>query len=823
MCPGCAVGRAAWIGSGVAAALAASAVAVFALRMRKRSEQQLRGRDELFRSIVEALPALVGYVDRDLRCKFVNRAYRSWTGRPPEELLGRLVPDVMDASSMAIAEPHFQRVLAGETVRYEIDVPFPDGTLRCLDIAHLPHLVDGKTCGFVALVQDVTERRRTVDALRESEAQYRASFERVGAGRAEADYRSGRFLQVNRRLCEITGYSDEELLARTLSDITHRDDLVTERLGLLELGRQETGECQMENRYVRKDGSVVWVHVNVSMIRTADGRPLRTVFVMQDATSRRRAEATLRASEEHQRLAVQAADLGVWHWDLRSEPWRGVWNDRLLAMAGLTPGMYMTPERFVDLLHPDERERVFAGVQRAISEHSDYRDEFRVVHPDGTVSWISWTGRVLYAVDGTPERMIGVALDVTDRKRAEETQREADHRKDEFLAMLAHELRNPLVPIRNAVRLLQLIGSREPQCIEAQAMIDRQVTHMVRLIDDLLDVSRITRGAIILRRKVVAVARCIEQAVEQARPITVARGQMFTVSSSCDGVWIHVDPTRLVQVLDNLLANASKFTPPGGEISLTAERSGDDEVVIRVRDTGVGIAPDVLPRVFDLFFQEEDAIDRSQGGLGIGLTLVKTLVELHGGHVDVRSAGRGMGTEFVLTLRCLPPALRLRPASPTSRVPAVTRPMRLLIVEDNVDVALSFQRLLKIDGHEVRLAHDGMEALEIVLSYTPDVAFIDIGLPRIDGYELARRLRQMRPLGATVLIALSGYGREADKRRALEAGFDQHMTKPIDCEIVEALLASLGAVEPSQEVHVVAAEMTSTPGRQVRPLPRQLP
>jgi PAS domain S-box-containing protein len=802
VCLGCAVAPTSWIESGVAT-LAVSAIALFALRMRKRTEQELRGRDELFRSIVEALPAIVAYVDRDLRCRFVNGAYRSWRGRPPEELLGKRVPEMMDASSMEIAEPHFQRVLAGETVRYEIDVPFGDGTLRCLDIAHVPHVVGGKTHGFVALVQDVTEQRRTEDALRESAAQYRASLERVGVGRAEADFHSGRLLRVNPRLCEITGYSEEELLARTLSDITHPDDRVTGRLELLELGSQETGEHEVENRYVRKDGSVIWLHVNVSMIRTGDGRPLRTVFVIRDATSRRRAEAALQASEEHQRLAVQAADLGVWHWDLRSLPWRGVWNDRLFAMAGLTPEMYMTPERFLALIHPSDREQVLTRTQRALVEHTEYRDEFRAVHPDGTVSWISCTGRVLLAVDGTPERVIGVASDITERKRAEEQQRDADRRKDEFLGMLAHELRNPLVPIRNAVRLLQLIGSREPQCMEAQSMIDRQVTHMVRLIDDLLDVSRITRGAITLQRKVVAVARCIEQAVEQARPITVARGQTLTVSSLCDGVWIHVDPTRLVQVLDNLLANASKFTPPGGEISVTVERSADDEVVIRVRDTGAGIPPDVLPRVFDLFFQEDNALDRSQGGLGLGLTLVKRLVESHGGHVEARSAGRGMGAEFVVTLRCLPPALRLQPGSNTSRLPAGSRPMRLLIVEDNVDVALSFQRLLEIDGHEVRVAHDGMQALELVSSYTPDVAFIDLGLPRVDGYELAPRLRQMRPLAATVLIALSGYGRDADKRRALEAGFDQHMTKPIDCETVETLLASLGAVEPSREVHVV--------------------
>jgi CheY-like chemotaxis protein len=319
------------------------------------------------------------------------------------------------------------------------------------------------------------------------------------------------------------------------------------------------------------------------------------------------------------------------------------------------------------------------------------------------------------------------------------------------------------------------------------------VAHMVRLIDDLLDVSRITRGAVTLRRRPVLLNGCIEQAVEQARALVDRQGQMLTVSLSAEAVWVDADPARLVQVLGNLLTNAAKFTPPGGRINLASE-SRDGEVVIRVHDTGPGIAPERLQQVFELFFQERTTIDRSQGGLGIGLTLVKTLVELHGGRVEAHSAGLGQGAELVVILPCLPvlPLVALQSARPA----AASRPLRLLIVEDNVDAAVSFRQLLELGGHTVRMAHDGLAGLEVARSYTPDVAFIDIGLPGIDGYQLARRLRDMPSFTATTLVALSGYGRDDDKLRAAEAGFDRHFTKPVDTEAVDTLLADIAGGMP---------------------------
>jgi two-component system CheB/CheR fusion protein len=634
----------------------------------KRAKDAIRERDELVRFVVDSIPALVCYVDRELRYRLVNRAYEKWTGRAPEELVGRSVRDVMTPSTLERVDHHLRAVLAGETVHYEMELPFADGRVHNLDVIHVPRMAEGEVSGFASLVRDVTERRRVEDALRESEAQYRASFQLVGVGQAQVDARTGRFVRVNRRLCEITGYSEEELLARTFTDITHPDDRAAERIGLLDLVRGKTDECEIEKRYVRKDGAIAWVQLNVTMIRSADGRPLRTVSVIQDVTA---------------------------------------------------------------------------------------------------------------------------------RKRVEETVREADHRKDEFLAMLAHELRNPLVPIRNSVRLLRLLDPVHPDLAQARDMIDRQVTHLVRLVDDLLDVSRITRGAITLRRQEVLLDTCIEQAVAQVRALVDAQGQRLTVSSTRDPLWVRADPARLVQVLDNLLTNASKFTPPGGRISLVAETLGEDEVVIRVRDTGVGIAPDMLPHVFDLFVQEAGTIDRSRGGLGIGLTLVKRLVELHGGRVDVHSAGHGEGAEFVVTLPCLPPALPLRAPS-HAPAPAATHRLRVLIVEDNADVAMSFKQLLELGGHEVRVARDGVVALEVVESWVPDVALIDVGLPRLDGYELARRLRQRPEFAATALVAVSGYGRDDDKQRAFDAGFDHHFTKPVEIEAVEALFTTLGTGEASE-------------------------
>ncbi|MBI1903192.1 MAG: response regulator [Planctomycetia bacterium] len=364
---------------------------------------------------------------------------------------------------------------------------------------------------------------------------------------------------------------------------------------------------------------------------------------------------------------------------------------------------------------------------------------------------------------------------------------EADRRKDEFLAMLGHELRNPLAPIQSAVEMMKLRALDDPALERARDIVERQVHHMTRLLDDLLDVARITRGKIRLAKEPIELAVIVAQAVETCRPLIEARQHRLSVGLPADAVWLAGDATRLVQVVANLLHNAAKYTEPGGQIWLAGERDGG-EVVVRVRDTGVGIAADMVPRVFDLFVQAVRAPDRSEGGLGIGLTLVRRLVEMHGGTVAAESAGLGRGSEFVVRL----PALVAPPAQARNGAPQdarAARPLRVLVVEDNVEVAESLGMLLEILGHQAHLVHTGPAAVEAAGGLCPDVVLVDIGLPGMDGYEVARHLRRMQDGGQLALIAVSGYGRDEDLARSKAAGFDEHLVKPVTSRRLQAAMA----------------------------------
>jgi signal transduction histidine kinase/DNA-binding response OmpR family regulator len=370
---------------------------------------------------------------------------------------------------------------------------------------------------------------------------------------------------------------------------------------------------------------------------------------------------------------------------------------------------------------------------------------------------------------------------------------EGDRRKSEFLAMLGHELRNPLAPIRSAVEVLRRQGLDHPGLRTARDMIDRQVQLMVRLVDDLLDVARITRGKIQLRKEPVEMAAVAARAVETSRPLIDERRHALTVSVPDEPLWVAGDAARLAQVIANLLNNAAKYTEPGGRIELAVGRDGDCAVV-RVRDTGVGLPPETLSSVFDLFTQVDRSLDRAQGGLGIGLTLVRRLVELHGGRVEAHSAGAGQGSEFIVTLPCLTDAPQPAAEPPPARVEA-GGPRRVLVVDDNVDGAESLATLLKLLGHEVHVAHDGPAALRATADVRPEVVFLDIGLPGMDGYEVARRLR--RPgRNEALLVALTGYGQDEDRRRSREAGFDHHLVKPVDPAVLEELLAGTAVPAP---------------------------
>jgi CheY-like chemotaxis protein/nitrogen-specific signal transduction histidine kinase len=371
--------------------------------------------------------------------------------------------------------------------------------------------------------------------------------------------------------------------------------------------------------------------------------------------------------------------------------------------------------------------------------------------------------------------------------------KDADRRKNEFLAMLSHELRNPLAPVRNAVQILNCCGIDHPQLRTARDVIDRQVTHLARLVDDLLDVSRITRGKIRLQLEVIDIARVVASAVETSRPLIEKHGHDLIVTLPESSIRVRGDAARLAQALANLLNNAAKYTPDGGRIWLIGEIDETD-VVLRVRDTGAGIPTEMLVRVFDLFTQVDRSLDRSQGGLGIGLTLVKQLIEMHGGRVRASSAGLGRGSEFVvrLPIYLADPTVSAR-ADNGLAVKRDPKNRRVLVVDDNVDSAESLATLLRLDGHDVRLAHSGPAAVETAQIFNPEVMLLDIGLPGFDGYEVARRWRNEPKSQSTLIVAISGYGQDEDRHRSRQAGIDHHLTKPIDFCALEKMIAA-GAI-----------------------------
>jgi signal transduction histidine kinase len=378
--------------------------------------------------------------------------------------------------------------------------------------------------------------------------------------------------------------------------------------------------------------------------------------------------------------------------------------------------------------------------------------------------------------------------EVEQRRRAEEALRQADRRKDEFLATLAHELRNPLAPIRNALQILKLAGHDPRTSDDALALMERQLSQMVRLIDDLLDVSRISCNKLELRRERVELASVIRNAVETSRPLIEAAAHELCLALPDRAIYVDADASRLSQVFANLLNNAAKYTEPGGTITLSAERHGI-ETVVTVRDDGAGIPPEMLPHIFNLFTQVDRTLSRSQGGLGIGLTLVQRLVAMHGGSVEARSEGPGKGSEFAVRLPIAPEP----PPHPTHRDPAAiaaSTPCRVLVVDDNEDAARTLGRLLSLMGHEALTAFDGVEAVAMAGEHRPDVILLDIGLPTVDGYEVARAIRR-EPWGERLLmVALTGWGQDADRRRSLQAGFDLHLVKPVEPQVLRGLLAT---------------------------------
>jgi PAS domain S-box-containing protein len=506
------------------------------------------------------------------------------------------------------------------------------------------------------------------------------------------------------------------------------------------------------------------------------------------ARVRREATAALRDSEERLRLALDAASMATFVWDI--ETGHAEFDERMQALLGVPPGSTLGFKRALDIMiHPEDEPRYAQAVGRALEPEGtgELQVDIRVRHPDGAARWIAITGRVQF--EGEPPRALrvaGVAMDITQRKQVEDRLEAADRQKNEFLAMLAHELRNPLAPIRNASELLSRSLPATPRGQAVVDMLKRQVSVLVRLVDDLLDVSRITQGRITLKRRPVLLAEVIAQAMETVEPLIQEKHHEISVVSYRP-LRVYADPTRLVQCVVNVLTNAAKYTQPHGVIRVeTAEEGG--EAVLTIADNGPGITFDLLPHIFDLFVQSERTLDRSQGGLGIGLSLAKRLIEMHGGRIAARSPGPGEGSTFEIRL-----PLSRQDIEHTRDSPLQMPPARILVVDDNADAADSLGSLLQLEGHTVLVTYSSADALAQLSEFKPEIALLDIGLPEIDGYEIARRIKSSPEHRHMRLIALTGYGQADDRQRAKTSGFDDHLVKPVEFLALQRVLAAKGS------------------------------
>jgi len=483
------------------------------------------------------------------------------------------------------------------------------------------------------------------------------------------------------------------------------------------------------------------------------------------------------------RLALEAASVGTWEHVPTTHA--TFWDERSKAIFGYRADDELTFERYVAAIHPEDKDYVFAAITKATDRDGERECslEYRIRVPDGTERWVEAHGRCVFA-DGVPQQIHGTLVDITSRKQAEVAVREAARRKDEFLALLGHELRNPLAPIRTALELMRL---RSPeQAVREREVIERQVQHMMRLVDDLLDLARIARGSITLRREPRDLATVVESAAEIASPLLEQHHHRLELDVPV-GLDVDVDPVRFTQVVANLLTNAAKFTPRGGRITVSG-RMQKGEVTLTVADTGIGLEARDLEKIFEPFVQAIARQENTHGGLGLGLSLVRDLVNLHGGRVTALSDGRGRGSSFVISL---PPGVqRTAEARATQVVQPGTTGRRILVVDDNEDAAEMLAIVLGELGHRVKVANDGPQALVVAAELDPEIAVLDLGLPVMDGYELASRLLELYGARGIRLVAITGYGQNEDRERTRSAGFHLHLVKPVDLKELQAALSS---------------------------------
>ena len=771
----------------------------------RRSNTRANERRELLRVTLLSIGDAVITTDGDARVTFMNAVAERLTGWTMQDALGRPLDDVFrivnEDTRKPVSNPATTALRQGVVVglaHHTVLVHRQGGECPIDDSAAPIRDEGGVVSGCVLIFRDVSDQRRVEreSARQLLTARLLASIIESSDDAIISKSLEGFIQSWNAGAERLFGYTAAQAVGRHISLIIPPDRIAEEDQIIASLKAGERIE-HFETERLRADGDRRLVSLTISPIKDDAGAVIGASKIVRDITDRRRAEAD---REKFVTLVESSTDfIGIC--DLSGVPF--FVNRAGLDMVGLDDLEAARRTPVSSFFFPEDQDRVTREFLPAVLERGHGEIEIRFRHfKTGQPRWMAYKVLTLPDASGRPIAFATVSQDVTERKRLEDNLRrlasdlsETDCRKNEFLAMLAHELRNPLAPISNAVRALRLAGRDEEAVQSATGMLERQVGQMARLVDDLLDMSRITRGRIELRKRRTELASVVHQSVEAVRAQYTSMSHELTVTLPPRTVYLDADPARLAQIVGNLLNNACKFTDAGGHVSLSVDEEGG-EAVIRVRDTGIGIAAEHLPRVFDMFAQADTSLERSRDGLGIGLTLVKTLVEMHGGSVEARSAGIGRGSEFTVRLPTAAEAAEAPPAPRLAPEPT-TVPRRVLIVDDSEDGAESLAMLLQLAGHETWRAHDGLEAIKAAERVRPDVVLLDIGLPGMNGYEACRSIRK-EPWGKDlVLVALTGWGQEEDRLESREAGFDAHLVKPVD---VDQLLEFLACLPPTTQV-----------------------
>ncbi|AWG45844.1 MULTISPECIES: PAS domain S-box protein [unclassified Massilia] len=749
----------------------------------KDAESRLADSEERFRALVEGFGQAVWETDADGNFVVPSPSWCAYTGQREAASLGRGWLDAVHPDDREYVQREWRAALAmRRAINMEFRVHVAMGGWRWTNVRAAPLFhADGSLRKWFGMNIDIDERRRTQAALAESERRYRMLFEAMDEG----------FLLATVQFDEHghavgLAYSEANPAAVRMTSIHYVGP------GQLKV-RPEHEPCWMEacaqvartgvssRSQCFADALNSWFDFFVYPVGGDSGAP-RVAILFHDITVRKRAEDALRESEARFRALADASPALIYQFDpigdLMYLNQRGPDDGGPAGEAG----------GWRAIVQPDDMNAYLYAVSEGVRERAAYNQRIRVPARDGSARWFESHAAPWYSGDGQHRGYVGISLDITGAVQAEEALREADRRKDEFLATLAHELRNPLAPISNAVQLMRRPDGRR-QSDRVVEMVGRQVRQIVTLVDDLMEVSRITRGKIDLRLERVSIAEIVHSAVETSQLAIERAGHQLAVALPEEPLVLLADRVRLTQVFANLLNNAAKYTDAGGRIWVDVWRE-DGMVLASVRDTGIGIPEESLGRVFDMFAQAHRAVGRGQGGLGIGLTMVRSLVEMHHGSVEAHSGGSGMGSEFLVRLPLAPQddARMERGGIDQSRPNAPFAGQRILVVDDNRDAADTLGLLLEADGAEVRVVYDGRTALSMAESFLPSSVLLDIGMPGMDGYEVARRLRQDERFASMRIIALTGWGQDSDRRQTRNRGFTHHLTKPVSLEELHGIL-----------------------------------